>query len=77
MNNGGKIAVTLLLIIVFIFASFGVIAINGSKTFLAMLGLGLFFGISAMWKKPKEKSSNEIKLDKTQYPHDEKNLTKE
>lgn len=77
MNKGSKVAVTVLLIIVFVFASALVTVLNGSKTFLAMLGVGLFFGVSAMWKKPKEKSSNEIKLDKTQDPHDEKNLTKE
>lgn len=77
MNKGGKIAVTILLIIVFIFASAIVTAMDGSKTFVAMLGIGLFFGISAMWKKPKEKSSNEITLNKSQDPHDENNLTKE
>ncbi len=65
MNKGSKIAVTILLIIVFFFITALLTAAESSKTLIAMLGLGLFFGIKAMWKKPKEDISTEIKLDKS------------
>jgi len=71
MSKGGKILVTIILVIVFIFVTGLITAAEGSKTFVGLLGLGLFFGLREMWKKPKEQVSNEIKLDKTQKGEDE------
>ena len=67
MSNFGKTLVTIILIVVFIFV-FGLLtAADVSKTFLGLLALGLFFGIRAMWKKPKEpEASSDIKLDKSE-----------
>ena len=76
MSKGGKIAVTILLIVGFIFISVLLIAAGFSKTFMALLALGLFYGIRAMWKNPKESSSTEIKLDKSQNTEKESNLAK-
>jgi hypothetical protein len=70
MNQGSKIAVTVLLIIVFFILAAFLIAADFSKAFVGLIGLGLFYGIRTMWKKPKE-SSSEIKLDKTQKSENE------
>ncbi len=76
MSKGGKVAVTILLIVGFIFITGLLTAAGASKTFTGLLALGLFFGIRAMWKKPKVEESTEIKLDKTQKPNGENSLTK-
>lgn len=70
MNKGSKIAVTVMLIIVFFVLAIFLIKADFSKTFVGLIGLGLFYGIRTMWKKPK-KSSSEIKLDKTQKSENE------
>jgi hypothetical protein len=73
MSKGGKIAVTILLVIGLIFISGIITAAGGSKTFAGLLALGLIFGLREMWKKPKERVSNEIKLDKSENSQDENN----
>ena len=73
MSKGGKIAVTILLVIGFIFIAGLLTAAEGSKTFAGLLALGLFFGLREMWKKPKKDTSSEIKLDKSQNKDDEEN----
>ena len=74
MNKGSKIAVTALLIIGFFVVGIFLTAAGTSKTFIGLLALGLFFGIKAMWKKPKEEPpKEEITLDKN---NNESNITK-
>ncbi|MCK9500071.1 MAG: hypothetical protein M0Q45_11280 [Bacteroidales bacterium] len=78
MSNGGKIGVTVLLIIGFIIITALLTEAGASKTFSGLLALGLFFGIREMWKKPKIENSIEIKLDKTQkYDSNKKTSMKE
>jgi len=75
MNSGSKIAVTALVIVLFFVIGIFMIAGGVSKTFVGLLALGLFYGLKTMWKKPKEESSSEIKLDKTEDTDDENELT--
>jgi hypothetical protein len=77
MSKGGKIAVTILLIVGFFIIGILLSAAGASKTFTGLLALGLFFGIREMWKKPKIDESTEIKLDKTQNNDSENNITKQ
>jgi hypothetical protein len=78
MSKGGKIGVTVLLIIGFIIITTLLTEAGASKTFTGLLALGLFFGIREMWKKPKTENSIEIKLDKTQkYDSNKKTSMKE
>jgi len=77
MNKGGKTAVSILLIVGFIFISILLTAAGASRTFTVLLAMGLFFGIRAMWKKPKIEESTEIKLEKTQKLDDENQITKQ
>lgn len=77
MSKGGKITVTILLIVGFFIIGILLSAVGVSKTFTGLLALGLFFGIREMWKKPKIDESNEIKLDKTQNNDSENNITKQ
>jgi len=76
MKQGGKIAVTILLIVGFFIIGIFLSAAGASKTFTGLLALGIFFGIRAMWKKPKDENSTEIKLDKNQNSENERNITK-
>jgi hypothetical protein len=76
MSKGSKISVTILLIVGFIFIAGLLTAAGASKTFTGLLALGLFFGIREMWKKPKEEKTTDIKLDKTQNPENESDITK-
>jgi|AntRauTorcE11898_2_1112593.scaffolds.fasta_scaffold04410_9 hypothetical protein len=71
MSKISKIAVTVILIIVFFFAGILLQEAGSSRTFIALLAIGLFYGLRSMWKKPKENSSNEIKLDKSQQENND------
>jgi len=64
MRKRQKLGVTVLLIIGYILFAAILVAAESSTTLIGMLGVGLVFGIRAMWKKPKEEISSEIKLDK-------------
>jgi ABC-type transport system involved in cytochrome bd biosynthesis fused ATPase/permease subunit len=78
MSKGVKIGVTILLIIGFVIITTLLTEAGASKTFTALLALGLFFGIREMWKKPKTEKPTEIKLEKTQkYVSDNKTGMKE
>lgn len=63
MSQTGKVLVTILLIIGFFIIGILLQETGVSKTFIGLFAVGLFFGIRAMWKKPKE-VSDELKLDK-------------
>lgn len=74
MSKIGKIAVTILLIFGFLFIGGSLLDAGSSKTFVGLLGLGIFYGIRKMWRKPKEKSpQEEITLDKN---NNDSNITK-
>ncbi len=64
MSKRQKLGVTVLLIIGYILFAAILVAAESSTTLIGMLGVGLVFGIRAMWKKQKEEISSEIKLDK-------------
>ena len=64
MNKGSKIIVTVLLVFGFFFVAILLQAAGTSKTFTALIALGLFYGIRSMWEKPKDNLASEIKLDK-------------
>ncbi|MHA1875632.1 MAG: hypothetical protein ACTSUC_04210 [Promethearchaeota archaeon] len=67
MNSTSKVIVTVLLIIGFFIIGILFLTSGASKTFVGLFALGLFLGIRAMWKKPKEEEkTEEIKLDKSQ-----------
>jgi len=63
MNQTGKVLVTVFLVIGFFVIGILLQETGVSKTFIGLIAVGLFLGIRAMWKKPKE-VSNELKLDK-------------
>jgi len=67
MSNTAKIIVTILIVLTFLISSTFLLSTGISKTFIALLGIGLFYGIRALWKdnKKNNQDSNEIKLDKT------------
>jgi hypothetical protein len=69
MNKPAKILITIILIVgFFIIATLLQAGAGVSPSFIALIGLGLFFGIRSMWKKDKEnnngKGPNEITLKK-------------
>lgn len=64
MRQTGKVLVTVFLIIGFFIIAILLQETGVSKTIVGLFALGLFFGIRAMWKKPKEESPDAIKLDK-------------
>jgi hypothetical protein len=70
MSQTGKVLVTVFLIIGFLIIGILLLETGVSKTFVGLFALGLFFGVRAMWKKPKEESTDEIKLDKENKPDD-------
>jgi hypothetical protein len=70
MSQTGKVLVTVFLIIGFLIIAILLQETGVSKTFVGLFALGLFFGIRAMWKKPKEESSDAIKLDKENISDD-------
>lgn len=76
MNNSSKTIVTILLIVGFIVAAILLQAAGTSKTFVGLFAIGLFLGIRAMWKKPKNEQSGEIKLDKKTDKSDDLKLQK-
>ena len=76
MNKGSKIAVTVLLVFGFFIVAILLQAAGASKTFTGLLALGLFYGIRTMWKKPKDNSSTEIKLDKEKKDSNDLTLKK-
>jgi len=76
MNQSSKIIITILLIIGFFVIAIFLQAAGASKTFIGLFAVGLFFGIIAMWKKPKEDGNKEIKLDKKIDKSDDLTLRK-
>ena len=69
MSQTGKILVTVFLIIGFFVIGILLQETGVSKTFIGLIAVGLFLGIRAMWKKPKE-VSDELKLDKEKKSDD-------
>lgn len=68
MNKASKILVTIVLVVAFVIIGTLLQAGAGvSKTFIALIALGLFYGIRAMWKKDdsnNEPPNSEITLNK-------------
>jgi len=65
MGKGSKITVTVLLVVGFFVIGIFLQAAGVSKTFLALLALGLFYGIRTMFKsKDEETENNELTLNK-------------
>lgn len=75
MNQTSKIIVAVLLIGGFLIISI-VQSGSVSKTFMALLALGLYYGINGMWKKPVDEKNKEIKLHKENKPSDDLTLKK-
>ena len=65
MKTGNKIAVTILVVVMFFVIGIFLSASNASGTFIAFLALGLFFGLRSMWQGSKDVPSSQFKLDKT------------
>ena len=77
MNKGSKIAVTVIIVFAFFIIGIFLQEAGISKTFVALLALGLFYGIRSMWQKPKEveNSSNKIKLNKDKSEDDDNQIS--
>lgn len=71
MGTGGKVAVTIICVVVFFFLGIIMLEAGSSNFFVGMIALGLFYGIRAMFKGEKEGEdgkSQEIVLDKSAQP---------
>jgi len=75
MNQTSKIIVAVLLIVGFLVISI-VQSGSTSKTFMALLALGLFYGIKGMWKNPSDEKSKKIQLNKEREKSDDLTLKK-
>ncbi len=65
MKKGSKITVTILLVVGFFIGGIFLLEAGASKTFLALLALGLFYVIRNMFSSDEEETeSNEITLNK-------------
>ncbi|MTI89555.1 MAG: hypothetical protein FH748_16495 [Balneolaceae bacterium] len=64
MGKGSKITVTILLVVGFFVIGIFLQEAGVSKTFLALLALGLFYGIRNMFKSNEEEENNELTLNK-------------
>jgi len=75
MSKGNKTSVTALVIILFLIAAVLLGIVGMSKTFIALLALGLISGLKSMWGNTVE-AKNEIVLDKTKSDTLNKDLTR-
>lgn len=64
MGKGSKITVTILLVVGFFVIGIFLQEAGVSKTFLALLALGLLYGIRNMFKSNEEEENNELTLNK-------------
>ena len=64
MGKGGKIAVTVMLVLGFVVISAVVLGSGGSQAFVALIALGLFYGIRSMFKSGPEDDSVALELNK-------------
>ena len=64
MGKGQKVAVTIILVIVFIFGGGLLMVAGSSKTFVGLLALGLYYGVKAMFNSKEENETEANVLDK-------------
>lgn len=65
MSTGAKVAVTAILIVVFFFVGAILLESGGSKTFVGLIALGLFYGVRSMFRSSEESDTQEVALDKS------------